>query len=321
MGQKTIELRIERTFGTKISAAFDFIKQNFKGLFKPILYIALPAGLLGGFFLSEYFTLIFSSMNIESNVNPFDSGAFSGMIFNYLGLLVVMALGYTLIIASIFAYMSLYDEDKERDITYSMVFAKVKQRIGRFIGYNIVYGLVVSVALGIIMAVCFVPVVLLMSQLPILGALLYLVMIFVLIFAILFVAAYSYLFQDIIFFEDLSLGDTFSRTFKLLKGNWWSTIGLIFVVTFILNILSFIFVIPIYIVMILNIIGIEMEGLGKILTILVSMLVTFASFLIVPLIQIPMAIQYFNLVEKKDGIGMMNQIGKIGEIGSDGFDD
>ncbi|MCL1943435.1 MAG: tetrahydromethanopterin S-methyltransferase subunit G [Candidatus Azobacteroides sp.] len=313
---KTIELHQERNFSNKISTAFDFIKQNFKGLSKPILYIALPVALLSGFFMSEYLSAAFSTMGAGRSHSFYEYGGVTGFILNYVGLFLSAGLGTLLIVSSIFSYISLYDEDKDRDITYSMVFSRLRQRIGRFIGYNILYGMMIGLILVIVGVICFGPAIYFMTNNSFIavGVILYFLMLFVFIFLILFVIAFSYILQNTIFFEDLSPGRTLSRTFELMKGNWWNTIGLLIVVSLMINVIALIFVIPLYIALILNMVGIGMEGVGKLVTIVMSMITMLGSFLVYPLLLIPMALQYFNLVEKKDGTGLLGQIEKIGEI-------
>ncbi len=305
-----IELHEERNFSAKINAAFEFVKQNFKGLLKPIIYIALPASLLAGFFLSDYFSFLLG--NIGNN-GMFDSPAsIMRMAGSYFGLLITVSLAYLLLSTVIYAYISLYDKDKEQEITNSMISAKVKSRFWRFLGYNFVYGIIVGIIIAIVVGIIFVPTIYLMTKVPVLGILLYIFFLLAFIVVIYFLMALTYILQNVIFFEDLSLTETFSRTMKLLKGNWWSTIGLFFVVGLMLNVVLGIFIIPLYIVMILNGIGIDMDGLGKLLTILTSIFMMLGSFIITPLLQVPMSFQYFNLVEKIDGTGILKQIGKIG---------
>ena len=319
--KKTFELRQERNFGAKISGAFEFIKQNFAGLAKPILYIALPFGLLAGYFFSEYFSFLFSS---GQNLNdPYAGGSSEifDMLFNQLGLLLSLLAGSILVICVIFSYLALYDEDKDRKISYSMVFGKLKKRFWRFLGFNVVYILALIVAFAVLIVVCVVLPVLLITQVPVLGIILYILMLGVLVLFVLFFMSILYILQNTLFFENLSVWKTFSRAVSLIKGHFWETIGLMIVVSFILNILSMVFIIPLYIIIFMSKMGVELGEAGKVMIIAISLISSFFSFLTLPLMQIPMSLQYFNLVEKKDGTGLIGQIEKIGQARIEQDDD
>ena len=318
--KKTFELRQERNFGAKISGAFEFIKQNFKGLAKPILYVAVPAALLAGYFLSEYFLFAFSTIQ---NPNIFDDGEFSisGMVLNYSGMLLTIMLGSLLVVCVIFSYFALYDEDKDRDISYSLVFAKLRKRFWRFLGYNIVYILMFSVIFAVVTVICIIFPVFVISQSPGIGMLLFFLLLSVFILFIMFFISFAHILQNTVFFENLSIGKTLSRTIALMKGHWWETLGLMLVISLITSILGYIFIIPLYVIMFLNIAEVDLKEAGKILTIAVSMLSMFGSFLTTLLMQIPMTIQYFNLVERKDGTGLVGQIEKIGQASIDRDED
>ena len=121
-----IELHQERKLGEKITVSFNFIKENFKGLLKPMLFVALPVALVGSYFMSEYFSLIFS--NVNNSFSDLESTQIVRLVVSYTICLLVMLVGYYLLAGIVFAFISLYDEHKNDSVS---VFTRVKEQIGR----------------------------------------------------------------------------------------------------------------------------------------------------------------------------------------------
>ena len=103
------------------------------------------------------------------------------------------------------------------------------------------------------------------------------------------------------------------RCIRLIKYNWWFTFGLIIVVGFIQGFLGGILYMPNYIVMIFAVFtGVDGEssGLVKILYI-ISSIITSLSALLYVISTLAIAFQYYNLVERKEAPGLLQQIENI----------
>ncbi|GAB3505873.1 hypothetical protein GCM10027341_38160 [Spirosoma knui] len=109
--------------------------------------------------------------------------------------------------------------------------------------------------------------------------------------------------------EGASIPDTLQRSIALYKGQWWTGFGL--VVVFILMQLAFAF------------------GLGLLVTLLyrflppvivssfksvLNALVTVVDAIATAVMYVAMALQYYSLLEKKEGIGLLNRVEAIGQI-------
>lgn len=317
-----IELHQERSFSEKLNASFAFMKQNIKGLFKPMLFVALPISLIAGYFMSEYFSLLFGSLSGEEPLDFF--GPSSGIVkilSMYIFLFLCIIVGYIVLTCIVFAYISLYDEKKEETVS---VFTRIKERIGRFIGYNIIYGILFCLLFALATAILILPPVYMIAETSSVGLGVFLLIILCLVyFVFIFLfAGFSFILQCVVFYEKLSLGETISRAFRLIKGYWWSTTGYLYIVSIIVNIGYGIFYIPLYILMIASGFGIGMgeASINEVALIITSMFTMFGAFIISPLIYLFFSFQYYNLTEKLDATGLLNQLGQLGQASDEGDD-
>ena len=113
--------------------------------------------------------------------------------------------------------------------------------------------------------------------------------------------------------EKLRFFDAVSRCIKLIKNNWWFTFGLILVIGLIQVFLVYALYIPNYIMMFVTAFsGIDSEtsGLNRILYIFTS-IISSLGVLIYSISTIAIAFHYYNLVERKEAPGLLEQIDQI----------
>jgi len=109
------------------------------------------------------------------------------------------------------------------------------------------------------------------------------------------------------------------RSFKLVQNKWWSTFGLVFILYMIMGVISYIPLIPFYIVMVMNTLhnvnANTFEGPSASMEIWTTVFFTIYYLLQMLLNTLPnvgIAFQYFNLVELKEAKGLMNEIETFG---------
>ena len=274
----------KRDFGEKINVTFAFLRQNFVPLGKSILFIAGPFILLVAVFAGIYQATVLDA----GTGGSFDITAIAaqGGFSSFLSIFVS-----ALLIAVVYAYLVLYVEGNDyRNITVSDVWNTAKQHY-------------LSIVLSIFVY----------SVLFVIG--------FVLLFipGFMVLAALSFLFI-IQMKERISFGAAFSRCFKLVSDNYLSTLGLIFVMTFLVSIISIIVTLPLTIAL-----GVpaffsisqgpamsDTEGLTKVLFIVLQVVSSLVSYLLYAILLIAIAFQYSNLVEKKEAAGLLESVGTIG---------
>ncbi len=274
MDQSKIELRKVRDFGQLLSATFEFIRQNIKLLFKSNLLIAAPFILLAGVFMGLYQSSLFNFSN-EPEIEQFAIPFLISMVFMMLSYLVITMVTYSFIVLYKSSDLGSFDIDD--------VWQKTKSNFWMLlftgIGYAVIlfFGFLLLIIPGIYLSVAL---------------------------SIIFIVRME---EGITFFEAIN------RCIKIISGNWWFTFGLIIVIGFIQGFLGFIFYVPNYIVtFFLAFAGIDsMTGeAGKILFIISSIISSLGTLLYAISI-IAVAFQYYNLVERKEAPGLMNQIEDI----------
>jgi len=271
----------QRDFGQKINASFEFVVQNFKPLVVCLLYIAGPLALVGGFFMGSYQSGI---LQLQKGVLESGSSSFDGM-YEMMG--TIFLLTFFLILANIVsslvvgAYFLEYEEGN-RNITPEAVWNRLKGYIGRALVYNFALG--IAIFIGIVFFV-----------LP--G---------------IYLAITLSLMTMVLMRENLDLGDTFRRCFYLIKDKWWSTFGLLIVMGIASSIIGYAFQIPALVLTMLSAFQVKL-GSTEVLMTISGVISTVGSGLVRSLVLVAVGFQYYNLVERRDGAGILHAIDNIGK--------
>jgi hypothetical protein len=274
MNQSKIELRKVRDFGGILGVTFEYIKQNFKVLFKANLFIGAPFILLAGVFLGIYQSSI---LNFQVNQD------FAQLGIPFLLSMLFTMLAYLIITTVTYSHLMLYNNSELESFDIEQVWQKVKS----------IFWMIIFTGLGYVFIVGFGFILLIIPGIYLSIAL-----------SLIFIIRLE---------EDISFFDAVSRSIKIISGNWWFTFGLILVVGIIQGFLSFILYVPNYIVMIfMTFAGIDSTTgeTGRILFIL-SSIVASLGVLTYSISTIAIAFQYYNLVERKEAPGLIQQIENI----------
>jgi hypothetical protein len=195
--------------------------------------------------------------------------------------LFVYLIGYTWLMAVTLVYMAEYSEGN-REITMGKVISRASGKIGKLIGANIVTSIIIGLATllliipGIYMAV-----------------------------ALTFIPA-------IIIIEGDPLFEAISRSMSLIKTKWWSTLGLIFVMSIVAGLMQLLFAIPNMALAFTAAIHQQLPAFST-TSIIFQVLASIGTALLYPLVFIAIAFQYFNLVERKESEGLKQQIMMAGK--------
>lgn len=117
---------------------------------------------------------------------------------------------------------------------------------------------------------------------------------------------------SIVVLEEAGAGAAFSRSFILIQDNWWSTFGLLIVMGFVyLSLLSLIFI-P---TMLWNIVKsmFQLPPLPPLALAFLGAFTVLALLLFLVVVVLAVGFQYFNLVEKREHVGLSARIESIGE--------
>lgn len=308
-----IEYHHARDFSRKMNATFEFIKQNWKSLGKASLVIAGPpvfiASLIMGSFYGDFFNLGNFNGDPDAALSLFTSVRF------WLQLLLAMVLfmlASVMSIATINNYILLYEELKTNVIPTSLVWERVRATFTMYLGTTFLFMLTVMAA-GCIAAIVLGTLSAISSVLLVLGIWAVVIGMFYVIFG----ASLTFIIRS---YENLGFFPSLVRSFNLVKGKWWSTFGLIFILYFIMGLISYIPVIPVYIIMGVTVFhnvstdpaANPMQGMGGVMTVFTTLYYT-VQMILSALPNIGIAFQYFNLVERKEAKGLMASIDSFGD--------
>ena len=269
-----IEFRKVRDFGGLLNVTFDYIKKNFKVLLKSNLLISAPFILLAGVFMGLYQSSMFN-FAVNYDLQQIGIPFLLGMFF--------MILSYLIITIVTYSHLMVYKQSETGVLDIDDIWQMVKKSFFMIlftgIGYTFVvgFGFIFLIIPGVYLSIAL---------------------------SLIFIVRLE---------EGLGFFDAVSRCIKLIKDNWWFTFGLIIVVGIIQGFLGFALYVPNYIVMIFVAftgINSESSGLNRTLYIISSIISSLGALLYV-ISTVAIAFQYYNLVERKEAPGLLQQIDEI----------
>lgn len=270
-----------RDFGEKINATFAFLTEQMKGLGTALLYIVGPVALIGGV-ITGYAQagLISGASSVKT---PEGLLAFYGSFLTTGFLIGVLfqVVGYLLTSLVTYCYIRLYTQQPDRKIEVSMVWEEVQQ----FIGSGVMLGIASSFIVGFAFILLVLP-----------GF---------------YVGTVLWLSTSILVFERADVGKAISRSFSLISDNWWATFGLLVVMWIVASIIGAVFTVPQAIVT--GLMGASKLKELSILSIVLTAIASLGTSLLQSLSATAAAFQYFNLVEEKEGNGLLTAINSIGQ--------
>ena len=276
---KTITLREPRDFGDIISDTFGYVRVHFKTLAKGLLLFSLPFIIISGILVGGSFGTIMSSAE-----NPEALGELGGTVVQmFLGVFLLM-MTFLFIIIIVMKHIQLVDEGVEH-IDMGMLLDGVGRNIGGLIGILIITGIATTIGF------------------------------FLFILPGIFIAVKLSLAPAIYVIEEEDFGEALSKSWELTKDNWWFTFGVSFVMSIIINIVSNIFIFPLYIIMSVVIFSSgepNPESLGTMISLIYGFsMIVVGLFYCFPIIS--QAMVYFHLNEIKSGATLFDKIDSLGE--------
>lgn len=279
----------ERDFGAKISAAFEFIGVHWRPLGRVLLYLVVPLALVRGIVAAALQARILDAMQLGTG-----SSGFGMRYATYLSAFqspwyflnaVLGGVFYTVLILSVYGYLArcVYAEQPGAPVTVPQVWEVVKSRL---VGtYFSLVGIWLLIAFGFICL--FVPGV-------------YLVVTLSLFFAV------SVL-------ENSGFMTAISRCIELIKGKWWSTFGLLFIMaTLFYLVFASLGALAVLVGGVKSLLFSSGSGFSPFLVVVAAVSGVLSVFFYVPLMLV-LAFQYFNLVERREGVGLRLLVNQLGD--------
>jgi hypothetical protein len=310
-----IDLHQTRDFSRKMNATFEFIKQNFKPLTKSILYISGPPMLIASLLMGSMYNDFMRVMMGAAANN--DASGFENLVSVSFWLQVVLMVVFflvssVLIISTINNYVILYDEKKSNEIEVDEVWLRVRSTFMMYLG-TIIQLTVLLLVTGAALAVP----IFYASQISMAITVLGFMGLFIGFFYVVYGTSFLFFIRG---YEKKGFFDSLVRSLYLVRGKWWSTFGLIFILSMIGSTISSIFFIPWYLMVITTTVhnvstGTSSEPSATFQLISTTLLTLYylAQMILYAFPYVGVAFQYFNLVERKEARGLMSQIDSIGQ--------
>jgi len=271
---EAIEFQRKRDFGELLGAPFSFVKQEFKPFMKTLLIYAGPylgIGLLA--------MMIFSNDLTESAVDYSGSlfpawGASMGVMFLF------FMVGFFMAMLLTHSYVKLYVQQGKDNFTPKDVWQNAKKYIGRYIGAGFIVGIMVLFGFVFI----YIPGIIL--------------------------AVFSTFVFFALMYEEVGVSKAISRSFAIVKGNWWFVLGLTMVFGMIMSFVSYAVMIPGMIIG--SFISGAGGGTGGVFVVAISMSLYFTIYLIMgSMQQVLVGFTYFSLTGVSEGMNLESKIAAI----------
>ncbi|NVO29845.1 hypothetical protein [Hymenobacter lapidiphilus] len=310
-----------RDFSQKMEATFDFIRAHATPLVRVLVVLVLPLALLTGIgtsLLQGQMLGTISTLKAQAGGSSADNTMSSTMmtgIFTSPTLWLTMLAGillFALLHLVVLGYVVLQAErTTDEPVTAGEVWQLVKARflgmVGTLVGLVALF-MVGSFAIGgVLMATGS-----LLSSAPWIIFPLILLLYVAMFYAIAPLSLYFMVWLR----EGRGFFGSLTRSFRLAWGKWWSTFGLIMVITLIMYLILMLSMV------VLSAFGLPFAGLmsgeletgsTRVLLIVYSALQSLITLIYYPFILVAISFQYFNLVERLDGTGTRLMVEAIGE--------
>jgi len=311
--EQKIEFYQTRKFGDKINITVEFIRQNFKTIFKVYTVIFMPFAALMGLLLGQFINFAFNNLSDPYSMTEPSTSFLVTVGTGYLGFLFFSVVAGILMIATAYNLMKHYHENYPEKVTPKQIFNMDMKHFWKILGYNILvfFGILLIPSVLVIYGVITesVPMIILSVFLYI-GVLIY------------FLTVLSLGYPAMVL-ENLGPVEAISRSFKLIKEKFWSTFGLLFITYLAQSFIAYVFAIPFYIFYFSFIITMAQGGdpsqftdpsIGFKIGIVISFVIMFFGQYLTSVIPFTaLGFQFTNLVERRESRGLMQEIENLNQ--------
>ncbi|WGH76316.1 hypothetical protein P8625_03895 [Tenacibaculum tangerinum] len=283
MHKEYIEFKKERDLGSIISDAFKFIRLEGKQFFLTILKIAaIPI-------VIAVASMIFYMMSMASMMSE-DASAIAGMMGAAFLMIIAYTVAYVFINLAGMYYIKSYIDNKGH-VNKEEIKENTKAKFWSFTGFGFLAALIIFASAML----CFFPVFYTATALS-LGA-------------------------SILVFENETATEAIGKSFDFIKGVFWETFGVIFVVGLLVGVLGYVFQIPAIIYQFAKMgISIGSDDPSEIMNIygdpiylLLNLVAIVGNFLFYSITLITNVFLYFDINEQKNLTGTIEKIDSLGQ--------
>lgn len=271
---QNFNLRKSRDVGDILTDTFQYIRIHYLVLGKGLLFFVMPLYLINAFLLQEYSNQVVGDIFDPNNLEILQV-FFSGRYFLALFFSIV---AYSLIPVIVLNHMNLVSQGFEPQV--SELIEDSLPLILKIIGLNIIIAFIVGFSF------------------------------LFLFFPAIFFGVKLSLAQSALVLEERDIMESVNRSWDLTKDFWWATFALLIVMYIITVFTTYVFILPTTILSIFLVNGVDAGDSTIFVTFITTLELIFNAIgsLFTAIIQIAMALHFFNLVERREGGALRSKI-------------
>ena len=305
---KLVQFRKQRELGQIISDTFTFLRQNAKPLFSVLVRTcSIPFMLL--IVAVGFYTKSTAGANFLTSFG--DGTNMASFFISVICLAIVGIIYNSMLYGSVSEYIKAYIAGGDVPDATAVV-DTIKSKTGTFLGLGFTNLLII---LGIALIPIAVGGALFAAGSEVIGILIIIVAIFPLL--------YAYVKLSVIFpaltNKNLSIKETIKESSKLIKEEWWMTFITLIIIGFLIGIIGFVFQVPVVIyTLIKTITSVQSGSMGDPTALfdnvylVLQILASAMNYILYTILAISTNFIYFNLNERKNQTGSLDQINNIG---------
>jgi|GEM_PF-4049865 len=299
----------KRDFSNLFTDTFSYFLRNIGPLSKLYLIWVMPVVALSSLFLMWKGNVMTDLGAIYQPDFVPDDQWFLDFGVGFLGLYVLSGIAGLLMIVATCSYMRVYEENDGVIENMVEVNRLIKAKTGKVLGYFLLYIVAILLVIAIVVGAA-------ALALP-LGIILG----FAVMIGIIYVNINLLIAPVILVMEDeVGVIESISRAFRLMKGHFWLTLIVIFILGMLIGIVQYIFMIPMYIIMVIQMIGV-VDGAADMSTGAAgtfSTLFMIAGILYLFIMRtIPKVLIYGSCRDEKEGLSIETELDQLEDITPD----
>lgn len=279
MQKPRINLQEVRNFSDSFTATFVFVKQEFKSLITAFAVIMLPL-IFADLFVKGYTMRSLITNPLGSSKTGSD---ILSLVVNYFSTLVLVFWLGVFVISFLRVYTDKFKVYSEERITVKEVWRVMSKHLGKAFVVGVVYLLAVSV--GTVMLI-----------IP--GIYVSVILIFSIYYLIL---------------RDNTITGSLGDSADLVKGQWWSLFGFIFILNLIISMLSYVFTIPYLVITLKSVFTREPMGIYE--STFGMLLANLGQYFLYIFTFVGIGVRFFSSLERQEHTLLLNKIEHLGNNG------
>lgn len=279
MQKPRINLQEVRNFSDSFTATFVFVKQEFKSLITGFAVIMLPL-IFADLFVKGYTMRSLITDPLGSSKTGSD---ILSLVVNYFSTLVLVFWLGVFVISFLRVYTDKFKVYSEERITVKEVWRVMSKHLGKAFIVGVVYLLAVSV--GTVMLI-----------IP--GIYVSVILIFSIYYLIL---------------RDNTITGSLGDSADLVKGQWWSLFGFIFILNLIISMLSYVFTIPYLVITLKSVFTREPMGIYE--STFGMLLANLGQYFLYIFTFVGIGVRFFSSLERQEHTLLLNKIEHLGNNG------